>query len=286
MTDLVESYLFHLESIVREWGEMEVLDVVDSTNEQAKRYITSGGAGNYLCIANQQQAGRGRCGRRWVSPPDVNIYASLSWPISAHAQRAIDHLSGLSLVVGLSIASTLSDHARREAITVKWPNDILCNGKKISGVLIDILTAPTGKPYAIIGFGVNVHEPEQLYDVNQMIGQPWTCLARELAKGVCFTRPQLMAALLQQINRDLFQFSEKGWPSFLSQWKQFDSLIGRSVSVQNGAQSLCGVAMGVDACGRLLVKTDADKKIVNLTAGDVQVRRVPLLDALHVGAHP
>jgi BirA family biotin operon repressor/biotin-[acetyl-CoA-carboxylase] ligase len=211
-----------------------------------------------LLIAEHQSAGRGRAGRSWLSAPGDSLTFSLAWKFDGSPQR----LLGLPLAVGVALAEALA--ALDVPVQLKWPNDVLKDGSKLAGILIETQRAPGGGTWAIIGIGLNLLMPDQL---EERIGRavaaaPW--LAR-------MQRDTLMAALLDALAASLGQFEQAGFCAFRARWDALHAWRGQSVAiVDHGAVVQQGVAAGVDDSGRLLLDNGGGR--IAVLAGDVSLR--------------
>ncbi len=211
-----------------------------------------------LLIAEHQSAGRGRAGRSWLSAPGDSLTFSLAWKFAGSPQR----LLGLPLAVGVALAETLA--ALDVPVQLKWPNDLLKDGSKLAGILIETQGAADGGTWTVIGVGLNLLMPDQL---EQRIGRsvaaaPW--LAR-------MDRDALAAALLDALAAAMGQFDAAGFGAFRARWDALHAWRGQPVAIiDNGATLQHGVAAGVDDSGRLLLDTDAGR--VAVLAGDVSLR--------------
>jgi BirA family biotin operon repressor/biotin-[acetyl-CoA-carboxylase] ligase len=210
-----------------------------------------------LLVARNQTAGRGRAGRSWLSSVDGSLTFSLAWRFDGGPQR----LAGLPLAVGVALAEALA--ALGVQVRLKWPNDLLKDGDKLAGILIETQAAGNGV-WAIIGVGLNLVLPDEL---EAQIGRsaaavPW--LAR-------LERDTLMAALLDALAAALRAFEQDGFAAFSARWNLLHAWQGEVVSiVDRGALLHEGVAAGVDDAGRLLLDT-ANGRLA-IVAGDVSLR--------------
>ena len=237
---------------------IQVLPQTDSTNNEAKNYCLSHTDGaRRVWLAEQQTAGRGRLGRSWYSPKATNIYLTvvLSVPI-------IKALQGLSLVVGVAVVRALKEQGMVD-LKLKWPNDILHSGKKLGGILIELL----GGSDAVIGIGLNVRMPAL---ADESIDQPWTDISQLLK--VVPERNALVASLLHQLAVAVADFNQNGLSLLGDYWQQWDAFAGANVVVKGSQQEVCGQALGIDSKGRLRVKTS--KGIQFFDNGDVSLRLV------------
>jgi BirA family biotin operon repressor/biotin-[acetyl-CoA-carboxylase] ligase len=213
-----------------------------------------------LLAAETQTAGRGRAGRTWHSAPGAALTFSLAWNFSSPLQSLV----GLPLAVGVVIAETLNRFDID--VRLKWPNDVLRNGHKLAGILIETASAGNSHPksiWAVIGIGINVAMPDSLA---AQIGRPVADLS---ASGI--DRNRLLAALLDDLTDALTQFDHTGFGGFAERWNRLHAHAGRQVVIlDQGRISHEGIAIGVDADGRLLLATASGE--VAITAGDVSLR--------------
>jgi len=238
--------------------EVEVVAVTGSTNaDLLARAPTL--PGPLLLIAENQTAGRGRAGRSWLSAAGGSLTFSLAWKFDAGLGR----LAGLPLAVGVALAETLARLG--VPVQLKWPNDLLKDGNKLAGILIETQAAPGGGAWAVIGVGLNLLMPDEL---EERIGRaaaavPW------LAQ---MDRDALMAAVLDGLARALDTFAQAGFAPFAARWNLLHAWQGELVTiVDRGAVLHEGRAAGVDDAGRLLLDTAQGR--IAVLAGDVSLRR-------------
>lgn len=225
-------------------GQVAVLPVVDSTNQYLLDRIGELKSGD-ACVAEYQQAGRGRRGRQWVSPFGANLYLSMFWRLEQGPAAAM----GLSLVVGIVMAEVLHKLGA-EKVRVKWPNDLYLNDKKLAGILVE-LTGKTGDAaQLVIGAGINLTMRESTTNV---INQDWINL-REA--GVIIDRNKLTAELLSELRRAVVKFENEGLSAFISRWREMDNYLDRPVKLIIGNQEIYGIARGIDQQGALLLEQD------------------------------
>jgi BirA family biotin operon repressor/biotin-[acetyl-CoA-carboxylase] ligase len=223
-----------------------------------------------LLIAQMQTAGRGRAGRVWHTAPGAALTFSLAWKFDCGLQR----LAGLPLAVGTVLAETLVSLG--QPVQLKWPNDLLLEGAKLGGVLIETtvhkqaavqppkpVDAATGDViWAVIGIGLNLALPDTFR--SQFNSANASALLN-------VEREQLLATLLNQLAAALVTFEENGFAAFMARWSACHAYAGKAVHiVDQGRVVQQGTALGVDDTGRLLLDTAAGP--VAITAGDVSLR--------------
>lgn len=243
-----------------EQGNVSVIPVIDSTNQyllERMHDMPSGAA----CIAEYQQAGRGRRGRQWFSPFGANLYMSMYWRLEQGPAAAM----GLSLVIGIIMAETLRSLGADE-VRVKWPNDIYLNDRKLAGILVE-LTGKTGDAAQIvIGAGINL--AMRTADASQ-INQGWVNLQEA---GVTVNRNELAARLINRLREALPLFEQEGLAPFVARWAALDNFINRPVKLLIGEREVHGIARGVDSQGGLLLEQDGEIKA--WVGGEISLRPV------------
>ena len=240
-------------------ASLEIAWSLDSTNSELLRRKTPE-HGTAVLLAEQQTGGRGRRGRQWASPIAANLYLSLSRQFSGGLAR----LGGLSLVVGVAVAEALRQ-AGYETVGVKWPNDLLAQGRKLGGILVEGGGEHGGPVRAVIGIGVNVRMPAP---AAAMIGQVWTDLAT--LGGVPPSRNGVASRLLDTLLPALELFDREGLSPFRARYAALDVLVGREVIVHGPQGDEHGVAEGIGDDGALQVRVGELQRQVH--AGDVSVR--------------
>lgn len=239
---------------------LEIVAETASTNaDLLARAARQEVAGATLLWALRQTAGRGRAGRSWHSPDDAALTFSLAWPFALPPQR----LAGLPLAVGVAVAETLA--ASGIDVRLKWPNDILRNGDKLAGILIETAADKQrrGTIWAVIGIGINLAQSDALTaQIGRVVAD-----ASELDSD----RDRLMADLLTALAQALPLFAEQGFAAFADAWNRRDAYAGAPVNIIDQGRVLQqGTARGVDAGGCLQLDTDQGR--VAIAAGDVSLR--------------
>lgn len=229
-------------------GLVAVLPVIDSTNQYLLDRIGTLQSGD-ACVAEYQQAGRGRRGRKWFSPFGANLYLSMYWRLEQGPAAAI----GLSLVIGIVMAEVLRDLGASQ-VRVKWPNDLYLQDRKLAGILVE-LTGKTGDAAQIvIGAGINLAMRQVESDV---INQGWINLQEA---GIVIDRNTLAARLINELRAALELFEQEGLTPYLSRWEKLDNFINRPVKLIIGDKEIVGISRGIDAQGALLLEQDGATK--------------------------
>lgn len=214
-----------------------------------------------LLIARKQTAGRGRAGRSWLSDPGKSLTFSLAWKFHAPVQALV----GLPLAIGVAIAEALAMF--EVPARLKWPNDVLYQGKKLAGVLIESVSAshvPHETSWAVIGIGLNMAVNQELA---AQIGRPVASIPW-LAE---LDQDMLMAMLLSALSEALVQFEHEGLAAFTQRWNALHAYTGQPVMILDRGQVLQeGVAIGVDGIGRFVLDTAHGRTAI--MAGDVSLR--------------
>lgn len=223
-----------------------------STNVDAMEKARQGES-RYLVLAEHQTAGRGRRGRQWVSPLGANIALSVLWtfdlPLAA--------LEGLSLAVATMVVKGLGNSGYQGGIGLKWPNDILLNGAKLAGILIEIGGDVSGPARVVIGVGINVRMP---CFCQQKIDQAYTDLASNFELSP--DRNRIVAAVLSALSVGLPRFAEQGFSAFRDSWNALDVYREQQVCIFSGKHRSLGVAMGVTEAGELILDTASGRQLV------------------------
>lgn len=237
-----------------------VLGSIDSTNAEVLRRLGVGAAPPFLVLAEQQTAGRGRRGREWVSPFAENMYYSLALRIDGGLRQ----LEGLSLVVGLALLNAIKSLGVANA-GLKWPNDLLIDGRKVAGILLELSGDPADVCNVVIGIGVNVNMKAVEADA---ITQPWTSLASELGQPI--DRNRLVEALSVQLNDYLAVHLREGFSALRAEWQENHLWQGRKVTLTAGQTEIKGEVLGVDTAGAIRLRVAGDER--SYSGGELSLR--------------
>jgi BirA family biotin operon repressor/biotin-[acetyl-CoA-carboxylase] ligase len=234
-------------------------DTLASTNAHLMARIGAGQGGG-VCLAEHQTAGRGRRGRSWHSPFGRNLYLSVAQAYDSGPAA----LAGLSLAIGAALAELLAGRGV-SGLGLKWPNDLLCGGGKLGGILIELQGDTQGPCWAVAGIGLNVNMDVTDGDA---IDQPWTSLER--VTGRAWDRTELAARVVAQVAAVMAAYPTQGLAQWRDTYSRFDLLTGRPVLVDWAGEHITGVARGIDPSGALLVECDGQQRV--LWGGEVTVR--------------
>jgi BirA family biotin operon repressor/biotin-[acetyl-CoA-carboxylase] ligase len=237
---------------------LHVLFETTSTNDEAHSGARRGAPHGATWVAERQTAGRGRRGRSWVSPVGEGLLFSTLLRVDCSPTR----LPLLALLAGLAVRDGVRELAPSAPLAIKWPNDVLCDGRKVAGVLVEAITVGARVEAVIVGVGINVHTrgfPDEIADRATSVA-----LA---APGVPLDRASLLAAVLASFDRDLHVVLSRGLGLLRARLEEADALRGRRIRNDGGGE---GVASGIDDDGRLLVSQD-DGTLARWTAGEVHI---------------
>ena len=248
-----------------EWVAKEVLyfDTIDSTNTKAQELAEKGYPSGTLVVADKQESGKGRRGRSWVSPSGTGIFMTLMIKPDINPNNA----SMLTLVAALAVAKAITSVTGEEAM-IKWPNDIVVNGKKVCGILTEMNAQFDYINHIVVGIGINVHNESFPEEISQMASS----LMIE-AGGKRFHRAQIIAETMSYFEQYYDTFLKTQDLSALV--REYDKLLvnrNKSVRVLDPKERFDGKAMGITPKGELIVDTWESRKLVS--SGEVSVRGI------------
>jgi len=264
--DLLErdAVLAALPSLARErLRSLALLEETGSTNEVLLAVEDLPPGRLDACIAEFQSSGRGRRGRAWVAPFGSGVCLSVAWCFG----EAPPQLAALPLAAGVATRRALAQ-CGVEGITLKWPNDILHDGRKLGGILCELRAESAGPAYAVVGVGLNVALPPGVSTAIAASGLRPVSLS-ELGTGVP-PRSRLAGTLIGQLALAMEEFGRTGFAPFHDEWQSADALRARPVRLQRAGRSMEGIAQGIDADGALLFETGAG--VERVVSGEVTVR--------------
>ncbi len=258
LTELELSPLLSTSDIGR---TVHFFEEVGSTNEEAFRLANEGAAHGEVVICERQTRGKGRRGRTWVSPANLNLYCSVILRPDLPPVRTPE----LTLVAAVALANTLKDSGASAAI--KWPNDVQVDGRKIAGILTELSADVERVQFAVLGIGVNLNA--QTADFPAEVAQTATSLA--LTRGEKVPRALFAAALFTRLEQWLERHADEGFGPIRQAWKELSSTLGQEVLVKTDKLELRGVAEDIDEAGALMVRVG--DRLERVLAGDVEQLR-------------
>lgn len=235
-----------------------VLPVIDSTNQYLLERIDSLHSGD-ACVAEYQQAGRGRRGRQWQSPFGANLYLSMYWRLEQGPAAAV----GVSLAIGIVIAEVLHRLGALD-VKVKWPNDLYMQDRKLAGILVELMGKTGDAAQLVMGIGINLRmRPSS----GQDIAQDWINLQEA---GIDIDRNVLTSMLITELSRALEVFERSGLSSFIPRWQALDNFYQRPVKLIMGEREVHGIERGINEQGALLLEENGEVKAY--IGGEISLR--------------
>ncbi|TLS67235.1 biotin--[acetyl-CoA-carboxylase] ligase [Mariprofundus erugo] len=235
-----------------------LVEETGSTNQDVMQLAGQGEAEGLVLIADRQTRGRGRLGRCWHTMPESLAVSALLRPPLPPEQ-----VPQLSLLTAVALHEAL--HMYAPDIRIKWPNDLLCHGAKLAGILTEMRAEPGCMHAVVLGFGINLRAPENGWpdDIHQAV----TDLAS--ASGRVVSRLEVVAAVLNALDRWYELFLQQGFAPVRAAWWQAHAASGQRVRVYDGREYIHGVAAALEADGALLLETNQGTR--RIIAGDVEL---------------
>ncbi|MBW1710863.1 MAG: biotin--[acetyl-CoA-carboxylase] ligase [Deltaproteobacteria bacterium] len=260
-TPITENFLQNaLQTEVFGRGLVEIRERISSTNIRAKKMALAGAGEGTLVVAESQTAGRGRLGRIWHSPPGLNIYFSLILKPEIPPPR----IPLLTLTAGLAGSSAIGSLIG-QAPSVKWPNDLLLQNRKIAGILAEMDIKDSRVSFVILGIGINVNLAEQDLppDLRNQAG------SLLISTGKTWDRTEILASLLGELERYYRLLCQGRYDEILGQYRQVCQTLKTRVRFVQQETVIEGTAIDVGQSGELIVERAGDGEILYLNAGEV-----------------
>jgi len=229
----------------------------DSTNTRAKDLAARGAPEGTLVISERQTKGRGRKGRSWFSPSQGGIYTSLILKPSISPSEA----PKITLLTAVVVAETLRSLTGLSVI-IKWPNDILINGKKIAGILTEMSTEMDAIDHIVVGLGLNVNTPDFPDDIKEKA----TSIFIETGKH--FPRVRFIREYLKWYEKYYEIFKKTGFEPVIKRWKELTNMIGKRITVEMISKKYSGEVQDIDKDGVLILKDNTGKSH-RIFSGDI-----------------
>ena len=238
-----------------------IYDEVGSTNDVLRELIGDGlAADGVVVVSDSQTMGRGRLGRKWLSPGGMNLYLSALFCPEISPRRS----SVFTFLASCALIEVFSGYGVEAAI--KWPNDILVGGKKISGVLTELGTSDGAVDYLLIGVGVNLNLPAEFIRCEmEDISEKTTSLSVLLGGEI--SRERFCAELINALDRFYGEFRRRGTGAIVDMWIEVWGFLGKEISVDVSGDVVSGVVERVDANGFLYLRTD-EGELRKIITGD------------------
>jgi len=230
----------------------------ESTNELAYKFAEEGKPDGTVVLAEKQTKGKGRMGRKWVSP-EGGIYLSLI----LRPELPPNQTPKITLLAAIGVARALRSHCNIAGL-IKWPNDILVGSKKICGILTELKAEQDTTQFLIIGIGVNVNIDKK------DLPQGSTSVSNELGETV--SKVKLAQNILRELELQYNIFKKKGFDSIRTEWRNLSAMLGKRVKVKSHKGAIEGQASDIDDNGSLVVRLD-NGFLEKITAGDVILLR-------------
>lgn len=232
-------------------------DEISSTNLKAKELAQKNAKHGTIVISQIQKKGRGRFDRVWESP-EGGLYFSIVLKPECKPDKA----TLLPLIGALSVCKTITSFSDLY-VKIKWPNDVLINGKKASGILLESESDRNGLKYVILGIGINLntdlsHLSEELHSVS-------TSISYEI--GIKLNYYDFLKKLLVNLDKYYTLFDENKYDAIIKEWKENSDTLGRKVTIDTSTEKITGTAYDIDESGFLIIKTD-DGNIKKITSGN------------------
>lgn len=263
LPDLLLPYVIRDTLNTKMIGQREIyyLSEIDSTNNEAKKQANLGCAEGSIVLAEEQNGGRGRLARGWFSPGGKGIWLSIILRPPFNPYDA----PKCTLMAAVAVTKAIRSITQVQC-GIKWPNDILYQGKKIVGILTEMSAEIDAINHVVIGMGINVNiEQHDFPDELQSIA---TSLS--IIKGQEISRLTLLNAVLKELEIAYGQVIEEGFVPMLDEWRELSITLGQKVDVVGSGRSFSGTAIDIDQDGALLVQTT--EYLERVLAGDVSIR--------------
>jgi BirA family biotin operon repressor/biotin-[acetyl-CoA-carboxylase] ligase len=240
-------------------GDIHYFEEIDSTNIRAKALAAQGASEGTLVVAETQRLGKGRRGRSWFSPDRSGIYLSLILRPVFPASEA----PRITLMTAVAVADALMSLVDIP-VAIKWPNDILADGKKLAGILTEMSTEMDSIDYVVVGLGLNVNTPHEDFP-EELRGQATSLLAKT---GERLSRVRVVRAFLEHFEKNYEQLTTEGFVPIMNRWRGLTNVFGQQVRVEAIGNVYSGKVVDVDSDGTLVLKDD-DGQLHRVLCGDL-----------------
>jgi BirA family biotin operon repressor/biotin-[acetyl-CoA-carboxylase] ligase len=238
-------------------GPIHHFDSLPSTNDLAKELGSKDAAEGSLVVAESQTKGRGRLGREWDSPPAAGLYVSLLLrPLLPPTE-----MPQITLTAAVAVVRALR---RSAGLTpgIKWPNDLLVDGKKLGGILTEMETESDRIRHLVVGLGLNINNREFPPPLNL------TATSLVLATGSSISRREILQAWLEEFEALYDLFLNRDFEAILDEWRSYNVTLGQTVTVRQGPKEISGLALDVAGDGALLLRQETGE-VIRVTSGEI-----------------
>lgn len=244
---------------------IEAFSIIDSTNEYLMNKIRAEQQleDAHTVVAECQTDGRGRRGRKWQSPFGSHLYFSQYRIL----EDGLSAAAGLSLAVGIAVQRTCQSFVET-SVKLKWPNDVLADGKKLAGVLIEAEGQSDGQCHLVIGVGINFDMPEKQASE---IDQPWTDL-KTLA-GNKPDRNEFASMFIEQLDIVIDEYKQHRLDNLAAHWNDLNAFADKEVEIISATRAKAGLCKGIDNSGALLLELFDDGSVERIYGGEVSLRK-------------
>jgi len=234
---------------------------VDSTNTVAYSLAEKGMKEGAVVLADEQTGGKGRHGRKWASPPKSGIYLSCI----LRPDIAPNEIAGITLLAAVAVAKSIRGLTGLDAL-IKWPNDILVDGKKVCGILTEMKAEQDRVDFVVLGIGININTKIKHLPNNA------TSIREEMDKKDGPSRVEFTKRILESLEEEYVLMKKKGFGPVIDEWKEFSSMLGSRVRIVLPNRKIEGIAHDIDRDGALVVRFDSGV-LEKVLSGDVEMVR-------------
>ncbi len=231
-----------------------------STNDLARQLANEQAPEGTVVIAEAQSKGKGRQGRSWNSPAQGGLYLS----ILLYPPTTQETVPFLTLLAGVAAVNALKDCCEA---SLKWPNDLLVQHKKLCGILCEYLPDTTPGPAAVIGVGINVHQ--NISDFPQELQETATSLLMEAGRHI--PRTTIAHRLVIALDQEYGELLNSGSPQLIRKWSERSQMFGKEVTLTQGPRTVQGVVKRLDSQGRLVLETSQGEEA--FSAGETSLKK-------------
>lgn len=242
------------------WKSFVFFPVTDSTNLRAAELAAKGASHATVVCADMQTSGRGRMGRKWESPPGVNLYLSLLLRPPTDPQ----HAPRLTLVTAIALAAAVEELSGLRA-ALKWPNDLFLGGRKAAGILAEMSADPDRLRHVVIGVGLNVNAERSCFP--GALAEKATSM--RILAGKPFRRVEVLARFLDAFAECYEAFLSGGFRALLPEWRRRDLLAGKTALLRRREEEVRGKVLGVDESGMLLFRREGASRPEAIVSGEI-----------------